>query len=59
MSNQTKQIIEFWIKKGLFKEDIFWKCYSKRSPSYVLDDLREDFNKEYELLSKENSVKVS
>lgn len=59
MSNQTKEIIKFWIKKGLPKEDIFWKCYSKRSPSYVLDDLREDFNKEYELLSKENSVEVS
>jgi hypothetical protein len=59
MSNQTRQIIIYWLQKGLSKEEIFWECYSKKSPSYVLDDLRKDFDKEFELLRKEHSVKVS
>jgi hypothetical protein len=59
MSNQTRQIIIYWLERGLDKESIFWECYSKKSPSYVLDDLRKDFDKEFELLREEHSVKVS
>lgn len=59
MSNQTRQIIIYWLERGLDKESIFWECYSKKSPSDVLDDLRKDFDKEFELLRKEHSVKVS
>ena len=59
MSNQTRQIIIYWLKRGLSKEDIFWECYSKKSPSYVLDDLRKDFDKEYELIREKYSVEVS
>lgn len=59
MSNQTRQIIIYWLERGLDKEAIFWECYSKKSPSYVLDDLRKDFDKEYELLREKYSVEVS
>lgn len=59
MSNQTRQIIIYWLQRGLSKEDIFWECYSKKSPIYVLDDLRKDFDKEYELLREKYSVEVS
>lgn len=59
MSNQTREIIIYWIKRGLPKEEIFWECYSKKSPSFVLGDLRKDFNKEYELLREKYSVDVS
>ena len=59
MSNQTKQIIIYWLKKGLDKESIFFECYSKNSPSYVLSELRKDFDKEYELLREKYAVEVT
>lgn len=40
------------MERGLSKEEIFWECYSKKAPSFVLDDLRESFDKEFDILAK-------
>lgn len=58
MSNQTRQIIIYWLNRGLDKESIFWECYSKKSPTFVIDDLRKDFDKEFESLREKYSVKI-
>ena len=47
LSKQSLEIIEYCIKKGLTKEAIWDKLYSKNATSFVLKALREPFEEAY------------
>lgn len=54
MSNQTKIILRYLIKCGLDKEAAYNELYR-----YPCRELREDFDKWWDLLRKENSVEIT
>lgn len=50
LSKQSLEIIEYCIKKGLTKEAIWDKLYSKDAASFVLMELRGPFEEAYATL---------